>query len=539
VESSKVLRLSDFGRFNDTDGDNLELVKFTGLPSVGILESRVGSDWVEVSATGFEINFYDIMSGRLRYTAGSEATPDALDFLVSDGELWSTESHTLRVYVAENRELGSGDQTITDAGGATVVTVSLPETIRATGAVIGAGTDVVEQIKALSNEEIGTRAAQEEIAERIESFIPSQGSESVYALKLMPGDDYDGSGIGITGGENGGALVIDASELPRGTVLNLNDVEFAVIIGPVHLDGGDGRNIVVADGHSQYIMLGEDDDTLDGGAGDDTVGSAGGDDVIDGGSGNDLIFGGEGNDMLDGGDGEDIAEFQGDYADYLISFDRESETWTVLDERDASVEGHDGTDTVTGVEQFCFGDMSKTAEAHEAGVQVTHWKSGAAINGVSETMTDADSDRLTSAMTDEAGQASNGTLIQGHYSLEAGKDASADGSAIGIDDSLAALDLVLGHDASSPYQSLAADVDRDGTVGFRDTLGILKMALGRDDAPEPEWAIVPADTVNEPRDSDNVNWPDENIAVTLDQDTQIDLIGVLLGDVDGSWGRGE
>lgn len=539
VESSKVLRLSDFGRFNDADGDNLELVKFTGLPSVGTLENRVGSDWVEVSATGFEINFYDIMSGRLRYTAGSEATPDALDFLVSDGELWSAESHTLRVYVAENRELGSGDQTITDAGGATVVTVSLPETIRATGSVIGAGTDVVEQLKALSNEEIGTRAAQEEIAERIESFIPSQGSESVYALKLMPGDNYDGSGIRLTGGESGGALVIDASELPRGTVLNLNDVEFAVIIGPVRLDGGDGRNIVVADGSNQYIVLGEEDDTLDGGAGDDTVGSAGGDDVIDGGSGNDLVFGGAGNDTLDGGDGDDIAEFQGDYADYLISFDRESETWTVQDERDASVEGHDGTDTVTGVEQFRFGDMSKTAEAHEAGVQVTHWKSGAAINGVSETITDVDSDRSTSAMTDEAGQASNGMLLQGRYSLEVGKEASsADASAVSVTDALSALKIAFGvnpngGDPVSPYQYLASDVDQNGQVQVADALTVLKRAFGIDQT--DEWAFVTDQVEQIEMSRIDVDWGSANIPVTLDQDTRIDLVGVLLGDVNGSW----
>jgi hypothetical protein len=37
-------------------------------------------------------------------------------------------------------------------------------------------------------------------------------------------------------------------------------------------------------------------------------------------------------------------------------------------------------------------------------------------------------------------------------------------------------------------------------------------------------------------DSDNVNWPDEEMAVTVDQDIEIDLVGVLLGDVDGSWG---
>jgi len=47
---------------------------------------------------------------------------------------------------------------------------------------------------------------------------------------------------------------------------------------------------------------------------------------------------------------------------------------------------------------------------------------------------------------------------------------------------------------------------------------------------------VPASTGSEPMDSDNVTWPEEEMMVTLDQDTLIDLVGLLPGDVDGSWG---
>jgi Ca2+-binding RTX toxin-like protein len=171
--------------------------------------------------------------------------------------------------------------------------------------------------------------------------------------------------------------------------------------------------------------------------------------------------------------------------------------------------------------------------------RVNYWHEGAAVSEVLIVMTDSQSEMYETLTGMNSGYQYK-DLPEGEYSLTATKEVSvSDLEAIDIEDSLAALDLVLGGTAESPYQYLAADLDQDGRVGFRDTLGILKMAFGREDAPEPEWAIVPADTVNEPRDSSDVNWPEENIAVTLDQDTQIDLVGVLSGDVDGSWGSGK
>jgi outer membrane biosynthesis protein TonB len=102
------------------------------------------------------------------------------------------------------------------------------------------------------------------------------------------------------------ALVIDARQLPAGTVLQLNNVEFAIIVGATRVTGGDGRNFVVGDDHAQFIVLGADDDMLRGGAGDDIVGSRGGDDQLFGDAGNDWLVGGVGNDTLHGGEGNDL-----------------------------------------------------------------------------------------------------------------------------------------------------------------------------------------------------------------------------------------
>ncbi|MGQ9367075.1 beta strand repeat-containing protein [Azospirillum sp. ST 5-10] len=96
------------------------------------------------------------------------------------------------------------------------------------------------------------------------------------------------------------ALVIDATALPSGTVIQLDNVSFAAVVGAVRVTGGAGAQSVVGDGSAQYIVLGADDDTLRGGDGDDVVGSEGGADVLYGDGGNDTVTGGEGNDLLFG-----------------------------------------------------------------------------------------------------------------------------------------------------------------------------------------------------------------------------------------------
>ncbi|RIX42991.1 MAG: DUF4347 domain-containing protein [Rhodocyclales bacterium GT-UBC] len=102
------------------------------------------------------------------------------------------------------------------------------------------------------------------------------------------------------------ALVIDTRDLPAGTVLQLDNIEFAIIIGSAKVIGGEGRNLVSGDGASQYIVLGADDDVLHGGAGNDTVGSKAGNDQLYGDEGDDFVVGGIGDDVLHGGTGNDV-----------------------------------------------------------------------------------------------------------------------------------------------------------------------------------------------------------------------------------------
>ncbi|GAB3444088.1 DUF4214 domain-containing protein [Massilia solisilvae] len=145
------------------------------------------------------------------------------------------------------------------------------------------------------------------------------------------------------------AVVIDSSNVPGGLAIQLQNVHFAALIGPMHVTGGDGSQVVFGDASDQYIVLGADDDVLHGGAGNDTVGSAGGNDRVYGDEGNDVVFGGEGNDYLDGGTGTDVVLLQGaSRADYSLRFDHGNLVATQLHG------GPDGTDTIANVEVLRF-----------------------------------------------------------------------------------------------------------------------------------------------------------------------------------------
>ena len=101
------------------------------------------------------------------------------------------------------------------------------------------------------------------------------------------------------------AFVIDLSQMPGVTELELHNIDFSVIIGPANITGGSGKNILQADDASQTINLGRDDDKLFGGGGNDTVSSSGGNDVLAGQHGNDIVNGGRGSDIVRGGKGKD------------------------------------------------------------------------------------------------------------------------------------------------------------------------------------------------------------------------------------------
>jgi Peptidase M10 serralysin C terminal/RTX calcium-binding nonapeptide repeat (4 copies) len=91
-----------------------------------------------------------------------------------------------------------------------------------------------------------------------------------------------------------------------------------------------------------------------GGAGDDVIVGNAYDNTLNGGGGADTITGGMGNDTIIGGAGTDTAVYSGAFSSYTVSYNAATQTFTISN-------AADGTDTVTGVENFVFNGVTKTA----------------------------------------------------------------------------------------------------------------------------------------------------------------------------------
>jgi hypothetical protein len=171
---------------------------------------------------------------------------------------------------------------------------------------------------------------------------------------------------------------------------------------------------------------------------------------------------------------------------------------------------------------------------------VTFWKSGEAVEGADVNLEFAAESLET--VTDADGGFSFDDVAAGEYDVSVDKSTDESVSrAIGFTDALATLKMSLGMNpnrdgsAVSNYQYLAADANRDGKVEAGDALDILKMAIEEDDAPASEWLFVSETVANEAMDSDSVDWNDQLSGISITEDSYLDLIGVITGDVNGSW----
>ncbi|NOQ16133.1 MAG: hypothetical protein GQ581_03665, partial [Methyloprofundus sp.] len=213
-----------------------------------------------------------------------------------------------------------------DDSGETILQASLPVGVGLSSEAVVEGSSLTlrEQL-IVAAEPRADDTSFDDILSQIDNYVPSVGDEQQVTVRTItfqstPEIPMDiSTPILINGATGTGeqdinhpdrqeALIIDLRNLPSGTQLILDNVEFAIIIGAVRITGGSGQNTVIGDHAEQYIVLGAEDDELHGGAGDDTIGSKGGDDMLFGDEGNDLVVGGDGNDTLEGGLGNDILQ---------------------------------------------------------------------------------------------------------------------------------------------------------------------------------------------------------------------------------------
>ncbi|RZI44816.1 DUF4347 domain-containing protein [Herbaspirillum sp. HC18] len=255
---------------------------------------------------------------------------------------------------------------LTDGNTKVNVTVSLPvgTGLRAEGpaTLLNNQQALLDLIKRIESKTEPSSVTQKDMTGEGQSFLASLSQDTKLVTRtLVLTHDQPASvqePIVITGSSfSDGAsntavgLVIDARNLPAGTMLHLDNVDFASVVGATTLRGGEGKNYVVGDDAPQNIMLGPDDDELHGGGGNDTVGSAAGNDRIFGDDGDDTLFGGIGQDLLCGGSGNDTVIYDLSRADYTI--ERNGKIATVRSLKDPS-----DADTLVNVETIKFADTT-------------------------------------------------------------------------------------------------------------------------------------------------------------------------------------
>jgi hypothetical protein len=131
--------------------------------------------------------------------------------------------------------------------------------------------------------------------------------------------------------------------------------------------------------------------------------------------------------------------------------------------------------------------------------------------------------------------------------LLATRSAPLQETAITLKDALAALKLAIGVNsingvgadgqvlAVSPYQRAAADLNADGVVDLKDALEILKVAIGVATPSTPKWSFFSETAILPGAALPAQNFSGAGDSITVAGDLNLGLVGVLTGDVDGSW----
>lgn len=267
-----------------------------------------------------------------------------------------------------------GSRTITNTGstsgtaniventgnGGNVVTATLPPSVTITSegpSAAQSGEDALSSlVSAIDNRD---SSAETELIGGAQTYLNQLASTSTLDVRtIVPtssGISSPNEPIVISGsGTQSEAFVIDVRSMPSGSTLQLDNIEFASIIGNATITGGAGQNYVTADDNSQFISLGAEDDTLVGGGGDDTVGSAWGEDIVYGNQGADSVFGGGGRDTLYGGQGADTV--RGDNDEDILYGNKSADTLYGGEDADLLYGGKDddlvygnaGDDTLEG-----------------------------------------------------------------------------------------------------------------------------------------------------------------------------------------------
>ena len=223
--------------------------------------------------------------------------------------------------------------------------------------------------------------------------------------------------------------------------------------------------------------------------------------------------------------------------------------------RAAHVNTVDGVDHVVGTSAEVLA-QSSTGYALKA--NVVHWKGlgsdgsvGTAkalpeVSFVKGSQTLKSSDMGVAVFESSSDSAASLVLAR---PVSEGEKAGA-GAAVNLQDAIAILKMIVGLNvnsgstALSPYQVVAADFNRDGSVALTDAIDVLKQVVGLA-APSPSWVLLDQTKVASTMTMETYNtdatklkaggWMSQTLSVDLEKTSELKLAGVLTGDVDGSW----
>ena len=157
----------------------------------------------------------------------------------------------------------------TDTEGEPILIVSLPTGVglNVNGQSVAlSAQDAVHDLIARIEQKTDAGSSQRlEMTVHSQDFIASLATSDTVAVQTItptvPGDQAPNVPIIITAADDSAsgskqALVIDASNLPSGAILQLENVSFAAIVGAVRVVGGAGQNYAAGDHQNQFIVIG-------------------------------------------------------------------------------------------------------------------------------------------------------------------------------------------------------------------------------------------------------------------------------------------
>lgn len=260
----------------------------------------------------------------------------------------------------------------------------------------------------------------------------------------------------------------------------------------------------------------------------------------------------------------------------LVLKDTRTDTWTVVSEKDRAADdsafaatlspngvvlafNSKATNLVAGQDNSAIGGqlfltetgLQDGSNAKTISGTAVHWKSKKPIAGVTVQVQESKHVSDSAGLYELTAEPDDGVKTLPMTANKAAPGGNAASNGITLTDVLGALKVYLNKPLPQAYNNdlkfIAADFDGNGSVNLSDVLGLLKFYLNKPVNAAPTWVFVDSaqtTTVN----GQTLHWSGKAgqtlsnaasapapLLADMNSDEQVQLLGVLRGDVDGTW----